>query len=625
MCLNRGDVAAAEALFRDSARKNPTDARAVGYLGVALARQRRRPEATAAFRLAARLDPSDPIWCQNLATAALHDGNPSGAEGWAREGLLLAPTMAELHRLLGTALERQRKYDPAAAAYGEAARLNPGLAEVHVQVGRVLDKADRPAAAEPAFREAARLAPADPRAWSGLAGVLYKLDKATDAEGCGREAVRLTPGSPDAHFALGLALAGGDRPEDAEECFRTALRLRSGWPAAHCNLGNALATLGRFGEAEQHFREAVRLRPRSAQDHMNLGTLLAQTGRVEDAIRAYDEALRLRPGFPEARLYRALAFLAVGEFDRAWADYEARWLVAKGGAPKCPAPRWDGGPLSGKVILLHAEQGLGDTIQFVRYATLVKARGAKEVLVDTPRPLAGLLGTCPGVDRAVPSGEPMTGLHLHIPLMSLPRLLGVPPATCPATPPYLIPPTERISYWRRELEADQGLRVGIAWQGSKIHKGDRLRSVRLARFAPLAAIPGVTLYSLQKGPGTDQLTTGPGAGIRIVDLGARTAAGMEDAAAALLALDLLVSVDTALIHLAGAVGVRAWVAVAFAADWRWGRSGEETVWYPTVRLFRQSRPGDWDGVFEKLAVELARASAAKAAGQGAGIAKGESS
>ena len=209
----------------------------------------------------------------------------------------------------------------------------------------------------------------------------------------------------------------------------------------------------------------------------------------------------------------------------------------------------------------------------------------------------------------------MTGLHLHTPMMSLPGLLGLPPAATPAAPPYLTPPTDRVEYWRRELAADGGFRVGIAWQGSKVHKGDRHRSVPLTRFAGLAAVPGITLYGLQKGPGSEQLVDGLGAGLGVIDLGARTEPGMEDAAAALLALDLLVSVDTALVHLAGAVGAAAWVAAPFAADWRWGREGEATHWYPTVRLFRQPAPGEWGPVFDRLAAELAAAAAAKTEGR----------
>jgi hypothetical protein len=235
---------------------------------------------------------------------------------------------------------------------------------------------------------------------------------------------------------------------------------------------------------------------------------------------------------------------------------------------------------------------------------------------DCPEAIASLVATCPGVDEVFPRGKPPGPVYnFHVPLLSLPGLFGVPPEAATPTVPYLTPDPARVEFWRKELAGVPGLRVGVAWQGSTIHKGDRLRSVHLSQFAPLAAIPGVSLCSVQKGTGTDQLADPSVAGMNVIDLGARTGPEMMDAAALMMSLDLVVAVDTAVVHVAGALGRPVWVAVPFAADWRWMREGEASRWYPTMRLFRQGARGDWGGVFARLAESLAGAARAKAEGR----------
>jgi hypothetical protein len=266
------------------------------------------------------------------------------------------------------------------------------------------------------------------------------------------------------------------------------------------------------------------------------------------------------------------------------------------------------------VLLITAEQGLGDSVNFIRYAPLVKER-VGTVVFDCPEPLATLIATCPGVDRVASRGKGGVTYDAHVALLSLPGIFGVPPQAAIAPVPYLTPDLERVEYWRKELAEFPGLKVGIAWQGSKVHKGDRLRSVPLTRFAPLAAVPGVTLISIQNGPGTEQLADGSAASMGVIDVGSRFAPDMADAAALMMSLDLVVSVDTAVVHLAGAIGRPVWVAIPFAPDWRWQRQREDTMWYPSMRLFRQTTRGDWDAVFGRMAVALAAASRAKAEGR----------
>ena len=344
-------------------------------------------------------------------------------------------------------------------------------------------------------------------------------------------------------------------------------------------------------------------------------------GRDEDALKEYDEAVRIAPDYPEVRMNRSFAYLGNGDFTRGWPEYEWRWKVKPFKNGQEPGRRWDGSELDGKSLLITAEQGLGDSIHFIRYVQLAKARGAK-VIFDCPTPLVTLIETCPGVDKVVPRGQPGPPFDCYIPLLSLPWLFGHPPLSDVAPIPYFVPDPDRVAYWREQVADLPGLRVGIAWQGSKAHKGDKLRSVPLTRFAPLAAIPGVTLCSIQKPPGIEQLTEGAGAAMGIIDLGCKITDQMADAAALLMNLDLVISVDTAIVHLAGALGRPAWVAVAFAADWRWLRQGDDTAWYPSIRLFRQTAPGEWDAVFGRLAVAL-RGPRAKAEGMGTAAPTGE--
>jgi tetratricopeptide (TPR) repeat protein len=600
--VNEGRLAEAETALREAIRLHPSLAEAHGDLGVALARLNRLEEAEAAFLLAVRLAPTRAVMYVNLATCLIQQNRPAEGESWARQAIQLDRTLAEAHRLLGCALEARGRMAPAEAAFREAIKQDPRLADAHFRLGQILVRQNHPRDAETEFREAVRLKPTHSAAWSALGNLLESENRAAEAVDCAREAVRLDPGSADLHNCLGVALAANEKPAEAEHSYREALRLDPRLVSAHSNLGNTLRSLDRLDEAERSLRESLRLKADYAEGHNNLGIVLVQQGRVEEGVRHYEEAIRIRSDYPEARLNRSLAWLADGDFKRGWAEYEWRWKIRHVKEPQTGAPRWDGSPLNGRTILITSEQGLGDTINFVRYAAAVKARGGV-VLVDVQEPLASLVANCPGVDRVVPRGTALPPHDVMIPLLSIPGLLGD-DATAVA-PPYLQADPARVEHWRKALGPPEGLRVGIAWQGSKVHRGDRMRSVRVTRFAPLSAVPGVTLFSLQKGAGSEQLLDGTAARMGVVDLGARTGQDMADTAALMMTLDLVVTIDTAIAHVAGALDVPVWVATPFAADWRWLRERDDTPWYPSMRLFRQRERGDWDAVFADLAISLA--------------------
>ncbi len=419
----------------------------------------------------------------------------------------------------------------------------------------------------------------------------------------------MQPAYPEAHFNLGNALAALGRRDEALAAYREAVRLRPDYAEALGNLGLALTEARRPGEAAVLLRQAARLRPGLAEAHNNLGLALTALGRFAEAEAAFEQALRLRPGEAATRWNLSLALLQAGDYGRDWAEYEARWLRPGCGPRPFAAPPWDGAPLEGRTVLLWCEQGLGDAIQFVRYAPLVRNRGGR-VALECPGPLAALLRGAAGVDAVVAEGGPRPPFDVQAPLLSLPRLLGTTLTTVPAAVPYLAPDAALVGEWRRRLEGLPGFRVGVCWQGNPYHPWDHHRSVPLGHFAPLAGVPGVRLVALQKEFGREQAAT-LGGRFAVADFGeelGRPPACFLDTASLVACLDLVVTADTAVAHLAGALGRPVWVVLpASFVDWRWLRDRDDSPWYPTTRLFRQEKLGDWGPVFARVAGALRRA------------------
>jgi hypothetical protein len=307
--------------------------------------------------------------------------------------------------------------------------------------------------------------------------------------------------------------------------------------------------------------------------------------------------------YAEAHKNRGMNLLHLGDFEHGWREFEWRWRCKDFRKRAFRKPAWDGSSLRGQRILLYTEQGIGDTFHFIRYAPLLAERGA-EVILECPGGLTALLKSCPGVKKVVAHGAPLPDFDCHAPLMSLPRLLGTTVETIPASVPYLSADKALIERWRRELSTVRAFKVGIGWQGNPQNGTDYRRSIPLEQFAILANIPGVQLFGLQKGYGTDQLAKVIG-DFPIIDLSGRLdLGGFQVTAAAICNMDLVITSCTARAHLAGALGTPTWVALCFASEWRWLRERSDSPWYPTIRLFRQPEPGDWDTVFEQIAHAL---------------------
>lgn len=609
----RGRLEDAIDSYREAVRLRPDDSKALCNLGNALRESGKLDEAEDAHRAALR---SDPGWAEahnDLGITLTWRGKLDEAEDSFGEALRLRPGYVEAMNNLGIALARKGRAEAAEAAYRQALRLRPDYPEAFINLGNVLAQGGRLDAAAASYREAIRVAPGLARAHHFLANTLTRLGRHTDAEAGYREALRLRPDDPDVFNDRAIGLSEQGRFEDAAADYREALRLRPDYAEAHNNLGNALRQLGQVEESIACYREALRLRPNYAEAHNNLGISLRSLGCLDEAAACYTRSLQLRPHYVDAHVNRSMAWLRAGRFELGWPEYEWRWKKPESAPPVFVPPPWNGGPLKGRTILLYTEQGSGDTLQFIRYASLVRRRGGR-VVVQCPGPLIPILSRCRDIDRLVPRGQPLPEFDLHAALMSLPGLFHTDLESIPAEIPYLFADEELVGDWRRRLADVPGFRVGVAWQGNPKFPTDKLRSFPLRALGPLARVAGVSLVSLQVEHGADQLR---GIDFPVLDLGPELtrAPGMFiDAAAAIRNLDLVVACDTAVAHLAGGLGAPVWVALPYSPDWRWLVGRVDSPWYPTMRLFRQPSFGDWPRVFGRMAGELEELLASRPSG-----------
>jgi FkbM family methyltransferase len=597
-----GRLSQAEQVYRRVLAEQPLHADALYLLGTVCLRQGKAADAVAALRRLVQLHPDHADAHSNLGAALAAQGQLADAVEHFRQALRLDPGHADAGNNLGLALLQQERFAEAEEQFRQALRLEPHAADLHHHLGLALNHLGRHDEAVACWREVLRLRPHDGEVLNCL-GVTYAQQERYDkAAACLRQALRLQPLRAEVHNNLGLALGEQYQLDDAVACFREALRLRPDFADAWNNLGLALAEQHCFDEAAAALEEALRLQPDLAKAHNNLGLVRVREGRPEAALPSYDKALWLEPDYPEAHKNRGLALLTLGDFARGWPEYEWRWRCKEFKPRPYPRPRWDGLPPEGRTLLVHAEQGLGDTLQFVRYLPLLRRRGAR-VLFECPTVLHRLLAGFPGADRLLDRPPAPEEYDFHVPLLSLPGLFGTDLSSIPAEIPYLAADPALVEQWRRELAGVPGFKVGIVWQGSPKHRTGWHRNIPLTHFAALARLPGVRLYSLQKGAGVEQLAEIAGQ-FEVVDFGDRldeAHGAFMDSAALMKNLDLVVTLDTSLAHLAGALGVPVGVALPLYSDWRWLRDRDDSPWYPTMRLFRQTRQGDWAGVFEQIA------------------------
>jgi hypothetical protein len=409
--------------------------------------------------------------------------------------------------------------------------------------------------------------------------------------------------NPDALHLMGVTAHRVGLSESAVGLIERAIRLKPREPRYHSNCGEIYRRMGKLDLAIAHLRQSLSLDPRYSMAHGNLGSALLDQGKIIPAINSFRAAIRLDPNNPEAHWNLSLALLLTGNFEEGWREYDWRWEASQKQAKRTyPQPQWDGSDLSGRTILLYSEQGLGDALQFIRYVPLVAARGGRVVVECRPE-LKRLLESMPGIVLTA-TGESLPQFDVHLPILSLPRVFGTTLENIPAQVPYLSPAPDLVRRWQERAGFGRDrLNIGLAWAGNRSHVNDRNRSIPFDTFLPLLDVPGVAFYSLQKGDGAE---ASPGRQMNpsVVDL-TGDLVDFEDTAALVSHLDLLISVDTAVAHLAGALAKPVWTLLPYVPDWRWMLERDDSPWYPTMRLFRQTTPGDWASVIRSVAGELA--------------------
>ena len=506
----------------------------------------------------------------------------------------------------------------AEAAYRRSIAVKPDDADTHFNLGNLLRAQQRPEEAEAAYRRAIALKPGYVEACTNLGNLLQAQQRSHEAEAVYRRVIAAKPKNAEAHLNLGNLLRAQNRSVEAEAAYRRAIIEKPDYAEAHSNLGVLLIEQHRLEEAEAAYRRAIAVKPDDAVAHSNLGILLQAKKHPEEAEAVYRRAIALKPDNADAHWNLSLLLLKHGRFTEGWREFEARYaptLTARKmarppispGGPTLP-PQWQGEPLTGQSLLVWPEQGLGDEIQFVRYLPLLKAKGLKHLTLACKAPLKTLFETQTVADRVISCEDWRPEMAAEFDFwcypLSLPLHFGTTPDNIPAQIPYLIPAADRIARWETRLPK-AAVRVGLVWKGSPTNKNDANRSLpSLAPLAPLWSVPGIAFVSLQKGAGEDEANTPP-ANQPLTHLGSDMA-DFADCAAILIQLDLLICVDTAVAHLAGALGTPCWMLLPdYDSDWRWFEKRSDSPWYPKVlRLFRQTSDGDWKNVVARVVVAL---------------------
>jgi tetratricopeptide (TPR) repeat protein len=603
--LNRHEEALAS--YDNAIALDPASVDACNDRGTVLQHLQRYDEALASYERAAALRPDFASAYYNQGAALLNLGRNEEALARYDRAISLNPLYADAHMNRGLVLQRLQRYEESLICYDKVIALNPGWADAYNDRGTALQSLQRNEEALASHDKAAALNPECADTCVNQGNALLALRRYAEALTRYDQAIALEFHHVDAHFNRGNALLNLHRNGEALSSYEKAAALRPDYADAFYNQGVVLMNLERYAEALSRFDLAVSLKPGHFDAHTNRGNALRNLRRYDEALASYDKSIALQAGNAQACFCKAELELGLGNFQSGWPLYERRWELEDTRPHRRSFPRaqWLGSePIEGKTLLLYSEQGLGDTIQFCRYVPILAERGA-EVVLEAPRALARLLAGLTDGAAIVAPGDRLPAFDLHCPLMSVPGLVGTTVETIPARMPYLAAEPDLVAHWRERLPPG-GIRIGINWQGNPGGAIDRGRSAPLASFAPLARVPGVRLVSLQKHHGLDQLDRLP-AGMAVETLGPDFDAGPDafvDTAAVMMSLDLVISTDTSIVHLAGALGRPVWVALKAVPYWAWMMEGEDSPWYPSARLFRRTIDGDWGDVFERMAARL---------------------
>ena len=557
-------------------------------------------QASVGYAAVLALEPEQPQALLFGGVLAMHTGNAEEAVSLLERAVAARPTHAEGHFALANALWAAGRRGVARATWQHTLRHERHHVGALLNLARAQEEAGEAELAVGNCRTAVAARPDHPRPLAALASTLRACGQGPEALEAADAALRLDPYFAHAHHQRGMALKLLGRTAEAAGALQRAIQLAPSDGPSHLNLANILHDLGDIAGAERHCRIAIAIDPAMAEAHAVLGLLMTQTGDIGAAIAACNEAIRLNPAMSEAHCNLGIALLTAGDLPGGFARYEWRKRHPVYGKQffSLPDPEWLGEPLAGKRVVIMAEQGLGDAIMFARYAAVLAERGA-EVMIACDRRLVPLLQHAPGVTEAIPKSRTMPSFDLWVDQMSLPLLCKTTVETVPCAGPYLAADPTRTAAWSHQLAFPSGLkRVGLVWAGNPLHNNDANRSCPTETFAEIARLPGIAAASLQVGA-----RAADAAALGLRDL-SPLLTDYAETAALVANLDLVITVDTSVAHLAAAMGKPTWIMLPHCPEWRWMRERGDSPWYSCVRLFRQERPGDWDSVRAAILTEL---------------------
>jgi tetratricopeptide (TPR) repeat protein len=621
----KGDIPRAIEFARKAVALGPNTADFHFNLGNFLKGTGHLDEAIDSFRRAIQLSPRSPPAYNNLGAAYRRQGRLDDAIVCYQMAVEIQPDYLDALSNLGEALCRKGRFDQAIAACRRVISLRPDSPDALNTLGIALAGGRNWEAAINAFRLAIAQRPNFAQAHDNLGNAFFRQGKVRHAIDSHRAALAIDATSADALNNLGAALMEIGQLDDAERALSRALELHPGFLDAQINLGNAFCRLGRIDQSLSILRSARSLKPDSFDASLGLANALTAGRELDEADALYRSVLAMRPVDPLAHSNLGYLLLLRGDFERGWP--EAQWhyrLTDKPARPIPQCPQWDGTDLAGRRILLRADQGFGDCIQFARYIPMVAQPGAKITLACYPE-LHRLLknsapGVCQAIDQWLLPENPLNAFDVQCPLPLLPGVFKTTLQTIPSATPYLTPDPADVQHWRKRIGEHSRFKVGLAWSGRPEFIHYRTRSVPVEKFAPLMQLPNVRLFSLQKAKSAEHENR---AKIQIIDW-TDELDDFADTAALLANLDLLITSDTAVAHLAGAMGKPVWLLLPFVPDWRWMLDRADSPWYPTMRLFRQPKSGDWDTPIHEAAEALTAAAASGICQSAGGSRSGES-
>ncbi len=597
----------AKALYDMILTADPSNADAHHLIGLIAYQTGNNQRAVEYIEKAIASNPTMPHYHNNLGNAFLNSDKNDRAVLCFKEALCLKPDYVEALNNLGNALKKKGKNEEAKVQYLKAIQLVPDYYPAINNLANLLKDEGLMDEAIVHYRRVVTLKPELAEAYFNLGNALNELDNPNDAVEQYRKALSINPDSAEVHSNLGNVLKKSGKYDDAVKHYNTAICLKPDYAEAYNNLSDVYRILGEFDKAIELAQESIQKRPDIESAYVNLGNIYFAHGNYSASIEQYQRALKIRPDYPDAHYNKGLVLLMKGEFQEGWKEYGWRFkskeIADQINYRELGIPEWDGTSLNGKTILIRSEQGLGDQIQFARYIPLIKEMGGR-VIFECHKELMPLFESYNDIDRLVEkpyNSDCVENVDVCVQLLNLPGIFGASLDNILADVPYLKTDTVSVEKWEARFNR-ASFKIGIVWAGNPNHGNDRNRSCKLTDFTLLSSIPEVELFNLQKGGMSEkderQLTV-----MQVTDLG-KELNDFSDTASIIENLDLVISVDTSVAHLAGALGRHVWTLLPFIPDWRWMLDRDDTPWYPTMKLFRQRKPGDWEEVLERVSVKL---------------------